>query len=316
MKGTDESGFRFTALIARLVLLLLLFFYCNLNLQAQSTAELGGTVTDTSGATVPNAKVVVTNQATGTQWNTQTNGDGLYVEPSLPPGNYQITVTAAGFRTLVVKDLKLDVATSVTKDLQLTVGEVSQQVEVTTEAPLIETSTTGVGQVINSKTVQEIPLNGRHFVDLSLLTPGTVTPPANGFLTAPLRGQGSFAIDTAGQREDTTNWLINGINLNDLVQNQVTFQPPVDTLEEFKVDNSTFPAQYGRNAGAIVNIATRSGTNEFHGEAFEFFRNNALDARNYFNPTSTPQASFKHNEFGGDIGGPDQEGQDLFLCRL
>ncbi|MGA7914645.1 MAG: TonB-dependent receptor [Candidatus Acidiferrales bacterium] len=313
MKGTDESGFRFTALIARLVLLLLLFFYCNLNLQAQSTAELGGTVTDTSGATVPNAKVVVTNQATGTQWNTQTNGDGLYVEPSLPPGNYQITVTAAGFRTLVVKDLKLDVATSVTKDLQLTVGEVSQQVEVTTEAPLIETSTTGVGQVINSKTVQEIPLNGRHFVDLSLLTPGTVTPPANGFLTAPLRGQGSFAIDTAGQREDTTNWLINGINLNDLVQNQVTFQPPVDTLEEFKVDNSTFPAQYGRNAGAIVNIATRSGTNEFHGEAFEFFRNNALDARNYFNPTSTPQASFKHNEFGGDIGGPIKKDKIFFF---
>jgi hypothetical protein len=148
---------------------------------------------------------------------------------------------------------------------------------------VIETSTTGVGQVINSKTVQEIPLNGRHFVDLNLLTPGTVTPPANGFLTAPLRGQGSFAINTAGQREDTTNWLVNGINLNDPVQNQVTFQPPVATLEEFKVDNSTFPAQYGRNAGAIVNLATRSGTNEFHGEAFEFFRNNALDARNYFN---------------------------------
>ena len=313
MKGTDESGFRFTPLIARLALLLLLFFCCNLNLHAQSTAELDGTVTDTSGATVPNAKVVVTNQATGTQWNAQTNGAGLYVVPSLPPGSYQITVTASGFRTLVVKDLKLDVATSVTKDLQLTVGEVSQQVEVTTEAPLIETSTTGVGQVINSKTVQEIPLNGRHFVDLNLLTPGTVTPPANGFLTAPLRGQGSFAINTAGQREDTTNWLINGINLNDLVQNQVTFQPPVDTLEEFKVDNSTFPAQYGRNAGAIVNIATRSGTNQFHGEAFEFFRNNALDARNYFNPTSTPQASFKHNEFGGDIGGPIKKDKIFFF---
>jgi hypothetical protein len=139
---------------------------------------------------------------------------------------------------------------------------------------------------------KEIPLNGRHFVDLNLLTPGTVTPTANGFLTAPLRGQGSFAINTAGQREDTTNWLVNGINLNDPVQNQVTFQPPVATLEEFKVDNSTFPAQYGRNAGAIVNMATRSGTNEFHGEAFEFFRNNALDARNYFNVTGTPQVSW------------------------
>ncbi|MGA9887762.1 MAG: carboxypeptidase-like regulatory domain-containing protein, partial [Candidatus Acidiferrales bacterium] len=304
MKGTDEAGFGPGSFIVRVALLLLLLSCCDLGLQAQSTANLNGTVTDMSGATVPNAKVVVTNQATGVEWNAQTNSAGLYVVPSLQPGNYQITVTASGFQTLVVKDLHLDVAMSVTKDLQLTVGAVTQQVEVTTAAPLIETSTTGVGQVINSKTVQEIPLNGRHFVDLNLLTPGTVTPPANGFLTAPLRGQGSFAINTAGQREDTTNWLINGINLNDPVQNQVTFQPPVDTLEEFKVDNSTFPAQYGRNAGSIVNIATRSGTNDFHGEAFEFFRNNALDARNYFNPTSTPQASFKHNEFGGDVGGP------------
>ena len=304
MKGTDESGFGLSSIIVRTTLLLLLLCFCNLSLQAQSTANLNGTVTDMSGATVPNAKVVVTNQATGVEWNAQTNSAGLYAVPSLPPGNYQITITASGFQTLILKDLRLDVAMSVTKDLQLAVGAVSQQVEVTTAAPLIETSTTGVGQVINSKTVQEIPLNGRHFVDLNLLTPGTVTPPANGFLTAPLRGQGSFAINTAGQREDTTNWLVNGINLNDHSQNQVTFQPPIDTLEEFKVDNSTFPAQYGRNAGSIVNIATRSGTNDYHGEGFEFFRNNALDARNYFNPTTTPQASFKHNEFGGDIRGP------------
>lgn len=313
MKGTDEAGFGSNSSLVRVALLLLLLSLCNLSLQAQSTANLNGTVTDMSGATVPNAKVVVANQATGVEWNAQTNGAGLYVVTSLPPGNYQITVTASGFQTLIVKDLRLDVAVSVTKDLQLTVGAVSQQVEVTTAAPLIETSTTGVGQVINSKTVQEIPLNGRHFVDLNLLTPGTVTPPANGFLTAPLRGQGSFAINTAGQREDTTNWLINGINLNDPVQNQVTFQPPIDTLDEFKVDNSTFPAQYGRNAGAIVNIATRSGTNDFHGEAFEFFRNNALDARNYFNPTTTPQASFKHNEFGGDVGGPIKKDKIFFF---
>jgi hypothetical protein len=302
--------------VALLVVIILLFILsCSLCpvTHAQSTALLNGTVSDASGAAVPSAKVVLRNAATSEEWNTQTNSAGLYVFPSLPPGNYQITVTQAGFQTLVITDLRLDVATSVTKDLQLTVGSVSQQVQVTTEAPLIETSTTGVGQVINSKTVQEIPLNGRHFVDLNLLTPGTVTPPANGFLTAPLRGQGSFAINTAGQREDTTNWLVNGINLNDPVQNQVTFQPPIDTLEEFKVDNSTFPAQYGRNAGAIVNIATRSGTNEYHGEAFEFFRNNALDARNYFNALPSPQAPFKHNEFGGDFGGPIKKNKIFFF---
>ncbi|HSY63239.1 MAG TPA: TonB-dependent receptor [Terriglobales bacterium] len=302
-----------STLIALIILLFILSVSLCPVIDAQSTALLNGTVSDASGAAVPSAKVILRNAATSEEWNTQTNGAGLYVFPSLPPGNYQITVTQAGFQTLIVTDLRLDVATSVTKDLQLSVGSVSQQVQVTTEAPLIETSTTGVGQVINSKTVQEIPLNGRHFVDLNLLTPGTVTPPANGFLTAPLRGQGSFAINTAGQREDTTNWLVNGINLNDPVQNQVTFQPPLDTLEEFKVDNSTFPAQYGRNAGAIVNIATRSGTNEYHGEAFEFFRNNALDARNYFNAVGTPQAPFKHNEFGGDFGGPIKKNKVFFF---
>ena len=297
--------------------IIILLFILSLSLcppaHAQSTALLNDTVSDASGAAVPAAKVILRNVATSEEWDTQTNSAGLYVFPSVPPGIYRITVTQAGFQTLVVTDLRLDVATSVTKDLQLSLGSLSQQVQVTTEAPLIETSTTGVGQVINSKTVQEIPLNGRHFVDLNLLTPGTVTPPANGFLTAPLRGQGSFAINTAGQREDTTNWLVNGINLNDPVQNQVTFQPPIDTLEEFKVDNSTFPAQYGRNAGAIVNIATRSGTNEFHGEAFEFFRNNALDARNFFNAVGTPQAPFKHNEFGGDAGGPIKKNKIFFF---
>jgi hypothetical protein len=146
------------------------------------------------------------------------------------------------------------------------------------------------------------------------LTPGTMTPPANGFLSAPLRGQGSFGINTAGQREDTTNWLVNGINLNDNVQNQITFQPPIDTLAEYKIDNSSFPAEYGRNSGAIVNLATRSGTNEYHGELFEFFRNNDLDARNFFNTVAQgPQAPFKRNDFGADFGGPILKNKVFFF---
>lgn len=299
--------------LGRISLLLVFAFLTGLATNGQSTAVLNGTISDPSGAAIASANVTVKNQGTGEEWTTRTNSDGLYVFSALPPGNYQIAVTSEGFKRLIVTDLRLDVATSVTKDLQLVVGAITQELQVTTEAPLIETSTTGVGQVINSKTVQEIPLNGRHFVDLNLLTPGTVTPPANGFLTAPLRGQGSFAINTAGQREDTTNWLVNGVNLNDPAQNQITFQPPIDTLDEFKVDNSTFAAQYGRNSGAIVNMATRSGTNEYHGEAFEFFRNNDLDARNFFNVPPTPQASFKHNEFGADFGGPIKKNKIFFF---
>ncbi|MGC1415197.1 MAG: TonB-dependent receptor [Candidatus Acidiferrum sp.] len=286
---------------------------------AQSTASLNGTVTDPTGAVVPNAKVTVTNQATGVASARVTDDAGAYLFPSLPIGVYRIEVTATSFQTAVITDLKLQVATSVTQNVALKVGEVSEKVEIVAEPALVETTTTGLGQVINDKTVQEIPLNGRHFVDLSLLTTGTVTPPANGFLTAPLRGQGSFAINTAGQREDTTNWLINGINLNDGVQNQVTFQPPIDTLAEYKIDNSTFPAQYGRNSGAVVNLATRSGSNDYHGEAFEFFRNNDLDARNFFNPAVNSagaplaQNPFKRNDFGGDFGGPIKKDKLFFF---
>src|SRR6266480_2234593 len=271
---------------------------------AQSTASLTGIVTDASGAAVPNAKVTVTNKATGVSFTTQTDSAGAYLIPSLPIGVYDIEVTASGFQKALVTDLDLPVATSVTRNVQLRIGETSVTVEITADAVILDTATNSMGQVINDKYVQDIPLNGRHFTDLSLLTPGTITPPANGFLSFPLRGQGSFGINTAGQREDTTNWLVNGINLNDPVQNQITFQPPIGTLAEFKIDNSAFPAEYGRNSGAIVNMATRSGTNDFHGEAFEFLRNNALDARNFFNTVPNPQAPFKRNEFGGAFGGP------------
>src|SRR6266850_5785064 len=285
---------------------------------AQSTAVLSGTVTDATGAAVPNARVVATNQATGVASATQTDTAGAYLFPALPIGLYRLTVSGTNFQTSVVTDLKLQVATTVTHDVQLKIGSATESVEITADATIVDITTNSLGQVINDKTVQEIPLNGRHFTDLSLLTPGTLTPPANGFLSAPLRGQGSFGINTAGQREDTTNWLVNGINLNDNVQNQITFQPPIDTLAEYKIDNSTFPAQYGRNAGAIVNLATRSGGNDYHGELFEFLRNNALDARNFFNPTFkagvfNPQAPFKRNDFGATFGGPIKKNKIFFF---
>jgi len=298
----------------RAFLLVVLTAFLGSNVLAQSTAALSGTVTDSTGAVVASAKVVVTNQATGVESATQTDTAGAYLFPSLPIGIYRLQVSASGFQSALVADLRLEVATAATQNAQLKIGATSETVEIRADAALVETATTSMSQVISDKTVQEIPLNGRHFTDLSLLTPGTVTPPANGFLSAPLRGQGSFGINTAGQREDTTNWLVNGINLNDPVQNQITFQPPIDTLAEYKIDNSAFPAEYGRNSGAIVNLATRSGTNAYHGELFEFFRNNDLDARNFFNFASAgPQAPFKRNEFGADFGGPILKNKVFFF---
>jgi outer membrane receptor protein involved in Fe transport len=285
------------------VLAAAMFLMVSLPVLAQSTAVLRGTVTDPAGAVIPNATIIVRDQATSLERTTQTDSDGNYQIAALPVGTYRVEVQARGFQTGAVAALAVEVARTVVQNFQLHVGDLSQQVVITSDAPVIESATTSVGTVINQRTVQEIPLNGRHFVDLGLLVPGSVTPPQNGFLTAPLRGQGSFGLNTAGGREDTVNFMINGVNLNDMVQNQITFQPSINTVQEFKVDNSTFSAEYGRNSGAIANIATRSGTNDYHGEFFEFLRNSALDARNYFERTPHP-APFKRNQFGFNLGGP------------
>ena len=216
---------------------------------AQSTATLQGTVSDAKGAVVPNATVTVRNRSTSFERVTQSDSEGNYQVAALPVGVYTIEVKVEGFKTQVADHVTVEVARTVVQNFQLDVGAISEQVQVSSDVPVIETATTSVGTVINQRTVQEIPLNGRHFVDLGLLIPGSVTPPQNGFLTAPLRGQGSFAFNTAGNREDTVNFMINGINLNDMVQNQITFQPSINTVQEFKVDNSTFSAEYGRNSG-------------------------------------------------------------------
>ena len=280
---------------------------------AQTTASIQGTVSDQSGAAIAGAKVTVKNTATGIERTAQTTATGSYEIPALPPGNYSVQVQQTGFETQLAKNLVLQVSQNSIQNFGLKVASTSEVVTVEATAPAIEATTITVGQTINQRTVQEIPLNGRHFVDLGLLIPGSVTPPQNGFLTAPLRGQGSFAINTAGNREDTVNFMVNGINLNDMVQNQITFQPSINTVSEFKVDNSTYSAEYGRNSGAIVNIATRSGSNAFHGELFEFIRNNALDARNFFNPVGQPMSPFQRNQFGAAFGGPIKKDKTFFF---
>jgi hypothetical protein len=280
---------------------------------AQTTASIQGTVADQSGAAIVGAKVTVKNTAQGIERVTQTNSSGSYEVPALPPGVYTVQVQTTGFESVLAKDVLLEVSKNSVQNFGLKVASTNEVVTVEATAPVIEATTMTVGQTINQRTVQEIPLNGRHFVDLALLIPGTVTPPQNGFLTAPLRGQGSFAFNTAGNREDAVNFMINGINLNDMVQNQVTFQPTINTVSEFKVDNSTYSAEYGRNSGAIVNIATRSGTDAFHGELYDYLRNSWFDARNAFNPTTQPQAPFKRNQFGGDFGGPILKSKTYFF---
>jgi hypothetical protein len=287
--------------------------------RAQSTGTVRGIVTDAQGGVTPGASIVIRNLATGVERTVVSDASGAYVAASLPPGPYRVEAQLQGFQTQT-KEVEIDVAQTVVLDMKLGVAGVAEQVSVVAASPLIETATSSVGQVISQRVVQEIPLNGRHFVDLGLLIPGSITPPQNGFLSAPLRGQGSFAFNTAGNREDTVNFMINGVNLNDPAQNQITFQPSINTVSEFKVDNSTFSAEYGRNSGAIVNIATRSGANAVHGEAFEYFRDTSLDSRNYFNPetlpnstTLLPQSTFRRNQFGANFGGPIVKNKTFFF---
>lgn len=296
-----------------LVLALTVCLLVTPNMSAQSTASITGTVTDATGAVIPNATVTVRNEATGEERTTQTDSAGLYVVPSLPAGTYRVEVKSTGMQTMAAPDLVVPVSTTVRQDFSLQVGATTQTVEITAAAPVIQGSTISVGSVVNQATVQEIPLNGRHFIDLTLLTAGTVTPPANGFLTTPLRGQGSFGFNSGGAREDEVNYMINGVNLSDPVQNQITFQPTINTVSEFKLDNSTYNAEYGRNAGSIVNIATRSGTNEWHGDFYEYLRNSYFDARNFTNPTSVHQSPFNRNQFGADGGGAIKKDKTFFF---
>ncbi len=298
-------------------LLILVFFLAisAITTWAQSTATLAGTVVDPTGAVVPNARVVVQSLATGSNREVVTDSAGLYVIPSLVPGDYKVQTTAPGFSAFTVTKVTLNVDQHVTVNMNLAVASAGETVQVeSSTASQIETQTMTVGQVIDRTTVQEIPLNGRHFLDLTVLTPGGVVAPTAGSLTGTSRGLGANSFITAGNREDSVNFQINGINLNDMSQNQITFQPSINTTSEFKIDNSTFSAEYGRSSGSIVNVSTKSGTNGFHGEVFDYFRNEALDARNYFNRDSAlgvpipglpgKKAPLKRNNFGAAFGGP------------
>jgi hypothetical protein len=297
-----NASWKFTnGLLGFVVLLLVCVSACF----AQSTATLAGTVTDPTGAVVPGANVKVRSLATNTVRETVSDSAGAYVVPSLQPGDYEIRTTAAGFGTSIIKSVTLQVDQSVTANVKLNVQSSGETVQVEAgAAPIIDSQTITMGQVIDKDTVQNIPLNGRHFLDLTNLTPGAVVPPANGFLTSASRGLGANSYITGGAREDANNFQINGINLNDMTQNQITFQPSINTTAEFKIINSTFGAEYGRSSGSVVNVATRSGASSYHGEAFDYLRNNFFDARNYFNRKGTRQNQFIRNNFGGAFSGP------------
>jgi hypothetical protein len=262
---------------------------------------------------VPGARILLRNLATLVEHSTTTNSEGIYEFQALPVGTYRMQVQASGFGMYTVAPLTTEVARTIVEDVPLEIGNITQEVTVTSGRVAIDRTTTSVGHIIDGRTVQEAPLNGRYFLDLAILAPGSVTPSQNGFSTTPSRGLGALAINTAGNREETVNYRVNGITLNNLVFSSIQFQPSISTVQEFKMDNSTMSAEYGGTSGAVVNVATRSGSSQFHGELFEFVRNSALDARNFFNLTSHEPPPFRRNQFGGAAGGPVIRGKTFFF---
>jgi hypothetical protein len=281
---------------------------------AQSTGSIQGLVRDVSGAVVPHAKVQIRNMETGVARASETDGAGIYVVPSLPPGRYVVLVSSPGMAEVRAENVDVTVGSDVALNFELKVGSAMETVNVNAASQVVlETTSQTQSQTLDQKTVQDIPLNGRHFIDLFPTVAGSVTPPQNGSLSAPTRGTGASGFNSAGYREDMTNLMINGITHVDLQQNQIAFQPTINVVGEMKVMNSTPSAEFGRSSGTLVNVSTRTGTNGFHGELYEFVRNTVFDARNFFNPVSVAASPFKRNQFGGDIGGPIWRNHTFFF---
>jgi hypothetical protein len=276
-----------------------------------SGATLTGTVTDSSGAVIPNTKVSITDASTRVTRNVVSDSAGLYTAPNLLPGTYEIRATATGFTTQVQKGITLTVGAQQALDIKMQVGQLSQTVEVTTQANTVDLTSSTLGAVVNDTTVRELPLNGRSWTDLATLQPGVnaiQTQPS--FATGGDRGNRGFGseITISGMRPQSNNYRLDGISLNDYSNGApgsvLGGNLGVDAIQEFSVLTSNYSAEYGKTAGGVVNAISRSGTNQFHGSLYEFLRNNALDAKNYFDSHANPIPPFRRNQFGGSAGGP------------
>jgi hypothetical protein len=267
-------------------------------------ATLTGTVKDSSGAFIPSAQIAITDVATGVTRTVSADGAGLYAAPNLSPATYEIRVSATGFSTEVQKGVTLTVGAQQVLDFTMRVGQMSQMVEVTTEAPTVELTSSELGATVNSTTVRELPLNGRSWTDLANLQPGVVAATSHTKVDVN-RGYGA-QLSISGARPQQNNYRLDGISINDYSNggpgSVIGQNLGVEAIQEFSVLTSNYSAEYGKTSGGVVNAISRSGTNQFHGSAYEFLRNNALDAPNYFDAGVSPP--FRQNQFGASAGGP------------
>jgi len=285
-------------LLAQLVLVSSLFLASSSPMSAQeATGRIVGTVYDQSGAVVPGAHVVVTNTATHVSRETVAASDGTYQVLALPVGSYSVSVDQKGFRSITTSASTLDINQSLRIDIKLPVGSASETVTVESTATTVETVSPTIGATISSSAVQQLPLNGRNVLDLALLQPGvTETNPASG-------AAGTY--DIGGGRSDSVTFLLDGGVNNNLLSNGVVYNPNPDAVQEFKILENNYTAEYGRNGGGIVSVVTKSGTNTLHVTAYDYIRNDAFNANSYFNnKNALPRDILKRHQFGATVGGP------------
>ena len=307
--------FRSSFSLARIALLCALTcLLAGLSFAQIDTGAVVGTVRDSTGAPIPNATVSITNKATNQAVDTKSNGAGEYAFNVLPPGTYTVRASVNGFTTQEFQDVIVDVQSRVLRNFALQVGNVTQTVEVQSTAPLLDSQTADLGGVVNQQQIVDLPLNGRRYSDLALLEAGTFKAPSNEVANAApdrfssngnLETQNYFALDGISNNSGSTNLQEGSVQI---------VQPPPDALQEFRLQTRTYSSEFGNSAGAVVNASIKSGTNQFHGDLWEFLRNNDLDANTYFNNSGgVPIGHFSQNQFGGTLGGPIIRNKTFFF---
>lgn len=274
------------------------------NLSAQSTSgAIVGTVTDSSGAVISGASVIVTNMDTTIATKTSSNSTGDYVATPLPIGRYSVTVEAQGFKKTVTDNITVNVQDRVRVDVALQIGQIVDTIEVQSAAPLLQSDSSNLGEVVDSKRIDDLPLNGRFFSRLAVLTAGTAPTPTGA------RDEATGGFSANGVRPYQNTYILDGMDNNSLSEDLVSqasyvVGPPPDAIAEFRVQTNSMSAEFGRSGGAVLNVNIKSGTNAFHGTLYEFLRNSAMDAKNYYDSGSSPIPPFKQNQFGFSVGGP------------
>src|ERR1700746_1185038 len=301
---------------------LLVFLFCCFVLSicpfmyGQANGSFSGTISDKTGSVISGATVKVTSQGTGLSREAKTDDTGHYLIPLLPVAFYTVRVESQGFQAAEQKDVRLRVDDHREVNFTMSPASVTSTVEVSATEVAVETTNPTLGQVITSEQVTQLPLNGRDFVQLATLTPGTTqeTNP-NSFFTSgassEVAARGVYSLSVGGSRAQSTDWLLDGVDNNELTAGGIAILPSIDAIQEFKVLTYNYSAEFGTRAGPTVLVSTKSGTNNFHGSVFEFFRNTSLDARSYF---ASSREKFNLTQYGFAVGGPIKKDKTFFFA--